>query len=203
MAERKKESFVTGAAVLTASTIIIKILGAVFKIPLSNIIGKSAMGDFGVAYNIYALLLTLSTAGLPVALSRMVSVADALGRRNQLRRTFLVARAAFFVLGMTSTLFMLIFSRYLADFMGSPEAEAAISVLAPALVCVCLMSAYRGYTQGLGNMVPTSISQITGARLRSRRPSAPPGAGGWPRRRGRRCLRGPPGPPGAAASERR
>ena len=160
MAERKKESFVTGAAVLTASTIIIKILGAVFKIPLSNIIGKSAMGDFGVAYNIYALLLTLSTAGLPVALSRMVSVADALGRRNQLRRTFLVARAAFFVLGMTSTLFMLIFSRYLADFMGSPEAEAAISVLAPALVCVCLMSAYRGYTQGLGNMVPTSISQI-------------------------------------------
>ena len=109
MAERKKESFVTGAAVLTASTIIVKILGAVFKIPLSNIIGKAAMGDFGVAYNIYALLLTLSTAGLPVALSRMVSVADALGRRNQLRRTFRVARAAFFVLGMTSTLFMLIF----------------------------------------------------------------------------------------------
>ncbi len=160
MADRKKESFVTGAAVLTASTVIIKILGAVFKIPLSNIIGKSAMGDFGVAYNIYALLLTLSTAGLPVALSRMVSAADALGRHNQVRRTFVVARAAFFVLGMTSTLFMLLFSRYLADFMGSPEAEAAISVLAPALVCVCLMSAYRGYTQGLGNMVPTSISQI-------------------------------------------
>ncbi len=160
MADRKKESFVTGAAVLTASTIIIKILGAVFKIPLSNIIGKSAMGDFGVAYNIYALLLTLSTAGLPVALSRMVSVADALGRHNQVKRTFRVARAAFFVLGMTSTLIMLLFSRYLADFMGSPEAEAAISVLSPALVCVCLMSAYRGYTQGLGNMVPTSISQI-------------------------------------------
>ena len=74
MAERKKESFVTGAAVLTASTVVVKILGAVFKIPLSNIIGKAAMGDFGVAYNIYALLLTLSTAGLPVALSRMVSV---------------------------------------------------------------------------------------------------------------------------------
>ena len=160
MSQRKKQGFVEGAAILTASTILIKILGAVFKIPLSNIIGKSAMGDFGVAYNIYALLLTLSTAGLPVALSRMVSEADALGRRNQVRRTFVVARAAFFVLGMISTLFMLIFSRYLADFMGSPEAEAAISTLAPALVCVCLMSAYRGYTQGLGNMVPTSVSQI-------------------------------------------
>ena len=145
---------------LTASTVIIKILGAVFKIPLSNIIGKSAMGDFGVAYNIYALLLTLSTAGLPVALSRMVSAADALGRHNQVKRTFRVARAAFFVLGLTSTLVMLLFSRYLADFMGSVEAEASISVLAPALLFVCLMSAYRGYTQGLGDMVPTSVSQI-------------------------------------------
>ena len=160
MADRKKESFVTGAAMLTASTVVIKILGAVFKIPLSNIIGKSAMGDFGVAYNIYALLLTLSTAGLPVALSRMVSAADALGRENQVKRTFRVARGAFFVLGLLSTLFMLIFSRYLADFMGSVEAEAAISMLAPALLFVCLMSAYRGYTQGLGNMVPTSVSQI-------------------------------------------
>ena len=160
MAERKKESFVAGAAVLTASTVVIKILGAVFKIPLSNIIGKSAMGDFGVAYNIYALLLTLSTAGLPVALSRMVSEADAMGKYNQMKRTFRVARGAFFVLGLVSTLIMLIFSRYLADFMGSRQAEAAISVLAPALLFVCLMSAYRGYTQGLGDMLPTSISQI-------------------------------------------
>ncbi len=160
LAERKKESFVTGAAVLTASTVIIKILGAVFKIPLSNIIGKSAMGDFGIAYNIYALLLTISTAGLPVALSRMVSEADVLGHRKQVRRTFRVAWGTFCVMGLLSTLFMLLFSRQLAEFMGSPEAAPAIAVLAPSLLCVCLMSAYRGYTQGLGNMVPTSVSQI-------------------------------------------
>ena len=160
LAERKKESFVTGAAVLTASTVIIKILGAVFKIPLSNIIGKSAMGDFGSAYNIYALLLTISTAGLPVALSRMVSEADVLGHRKQVRRTFRVAWGTFCVMGLLSTLFMLLFSRQLAEFMGSPEAAPAIAVLAPSLLCVCLMSAYRGYSQGLGNMVPTSVSQI-------------------------------------------
>ena len=160
MAERKKESFVTGAAILTASTVIVKILGAVFKIPLSNIIGKSAMGDFGVAYNIYALLLTLSTAGLPVALSRMVSESDVLGRRNQVRRNFRVAWGAFCVMGLLSTLVMLVFNRQLAAFMGSPVASAPIAVLAPSLLFVCLMSAYRGYTQGLGNMVPTSISQI-------------------------------------------
>ena len=144
MSQRKKQGFVEGAAILTASTILIKILGAVFKIPLSNIIGKSAMGDFGVAYNIYALLLTISTAGLPVALSRMVSASDVLGHRNQVKRTFRVAWGAFFVMGLLSTLFMLLFHRQLAEFMGSPEAAPAIAVLAPSLLCVCLMSAYRG-----------------------------------------------------------
>lgn len=160
MAERKKESFVAGAAILTASTVIIKILGACFKIPLSNIIGTGNMSYFGTTYNIYALLLTVSTAGLPVAMSRMVSEADVLGRHNQVRRTFRVARGAFFVMGALSTLFMLLFSRRLAIFMGAPEAAVSIRILAPALVCVCLMSAYRGYSQGLGDMVPTSVSQI-------------------------------------------
>lgn len=160
MAERKKDSFVRGAAVLTASTVIIKILGALFKLPLANIIGTSGMADFGVAYNIYAFLLTLSTAGLPVALSRMVSESDALGRENSVRRIFRTAFGAFLILGAVSTLIMLVFNRQLAAFMNSPEAASGIAILAPAIVCVCLMSAFRGYTQGMGNMVPTSISQI-------------------------------------------
>ncbi len=160
MEERKKDSFVKGAAVLTASTIIIKVLGALFKLPLANIIGNEGMADFGVAYNIYSLLLTVSTAGLPVALSRMVSEADALGLRNQVKRTFRVAHTAFFVLGAAATLFMLLGCKALARFMNAPESWPSIGMLGPALVFVCLTSAYRGYTQGLGNMVPTSISQI-------------------------------------------
>ena len=156
----KKQSFVTGAAVLTASTVIIKVFGALFKLPLANILGNESMADFAAAYNIYALLLTVSTAGLPVALSRMISTADAVGRSNQVRRTFRVARGAFFVMGGLTTLIMLFFSKQLAAFEGAPSAELSVKVLAPALVCVCLTSAYRGYTQGLGNMVPTSLSQI-------------------------------------------
>lgn len=135
-------------------------MGALFKLPLANIIGDQGMADFGVAYNIYSLLLIMSTAGLPVAMSRMVSGADALGRRQQVQRTFRVARGAFFVLGAVSTLFMLLFSRQLAVFLNGPEAAGSIAMLAPALLCVCLISSYRGYTQGLGDMVPTSISQI-------------------------------------------
>ncbi len=160
MSQRKKQSFVTGAAILTVSTILIKIMGALFKLPLANIIGDQRMADFGTAYNIYSLLLILSTAGLPVALSRMVAAADAMDLRQQMKRTFHVARAAFFTLGMVSTLFMLLFNKPLAAFMDNPEAALSIAVLAPAVVCVCLTSAYRGYTQGLGDMVPTSVSQI-------------------------------------------
>ena len=160
MADRKKQSFVTGAAVLTASTVIIKVLGALFKLPLANILGSESMADFGAAYNIYALLLTISTAGLPVALSRMISASDAMGKQNQVKRTFRVARAAFFVMGTVTTLLMLFGAKQLAAFEGAPTAVTGIRVLAPSLVCVCLTSAYRGYTQGMGNMVPTSISQI-------------------------------------------
>ena len=149
-----------GAAILTASTILIKIMGALFKLPLANIIGDERMADFGTAYNIYSLLLILSTAGLPVALSRMVAAADALDHRQQVKRTFHMARAAFFTFGLISTLVMLLFNRQLAAFMDNPEAALSIAVLAPAVVCVCLTSSYRGYTQGLGDMVPTSVSQI-------------------------------------------
>ena len=160
MSQRKKQSFVQGAAILTVSTILIKIMGALFKLPLANIIGDARMADFGTAYNIYSLLLILSTAGLPVALSRMVAAADALDHRQQVKRTFHMARAAFFTFGLISTLVMLVFSRQLASFMDNPEAALSIAVLAPAVVCVCLTSSYRGYTQGLGDMVPTSVSQI-------------------------------------------
>ncbi len=165
MAEEKKQSkqsFIKGAAILTVSVALIKVMGAMYKIPLGNILGDKGMANFGVAYNIYSLLLTLSTAGLPVALSRMVSEAYTLEKHAQVRRTFQVARTAFFVLGFVSTMIMLFLPRQLAAFMGDQRAESALSiaVLAPAVVCVCLMSAYRGYTQGMSNMVPTSVSQI-------------------------------------------
>ena len=79
MSDIKKQSFVKGAAILAVSVALIKVMGAIFKIPLQNIIGDEGMGHFGVAYQIYSLLLTLSTAGLPIALSKMVSSADAMG----------------------------------------------------------------------------------------------------------------------------
>lgn len=160
MQEQKKQSFVQGAALLAAAVFIVKILGALYKIPLGNILGDEGTTHFGVAYNIYSLLLTLSTAGLPVALSRMISASNALGRANQVKRTFSVARMTFFVFGMVGTLIMVLFPTKLAAMMDDPEATQSILVLGPAVVLVCIMSAYRGYTQGLSDMLPTSVSQV-------------------------------------------
>ncbi len=160
MADQKKQSFVQGAAMLTAAVVIVKVIGALYKIPLGNILGDEGMGYFGAAYNIYALLLTISTAGLPVALSRMVSEANALGRKQQVKRIFSVARMAFFVFGFVATLLMMLFPKALADAIDSPESAKSIFILGPSVLLCCIMSAYRGYTQGLSDMVPTSISQV-------------------------------------------
>ena len=160
LAKHKKQNFLQGAAILTATVAIVKVIGAIYKIPLGNILTDEGYGYFNVAYSIYSLLLTLSTAGLPVALSRMIATANAEGRHMQVKRTFSVAHMAFFVLGLLGTLAMLLFPQQLATAMNSSAAAPSIAALAPSVVLVCLMSAYRGYTQGLSDMVPTSISQI-------------------------------------------
>ncbi|MDR2360615.1 MAG: polysaccharide biosynthesis protein [Oscillospiraceae bacterium] len=156
----KKQSFLHGAAILTGTVALVKILGAVYKIPLGNMLGDEGFAHFSVAYSIYSLLLTISTAGLPVALSRLVAGADALGDKWLVRKTFTSARSAFLLLGGVSTAIMLIFAPQLADWMKDPEARYAIFALAPSVVMVCMMSAYRGYSQGVSDMMPTSVSQI-------------------------------------------
>lgn len=158
--QNKKQSFVQGAATLAATVAVVKIIGAIYKIPLYNILGDEGTSYFGVAYNIYSLLFSLSTAGLPVALSRMVASANALGKQNQVKRIFRVSLGAFTVFGLISTLIMLIWPRQLAAAFDNVEAMQSIAALAPSIVLVCIMSAYRGYTQGISNMVPTSVSQI-------------------------------------------
>jgi len=158
--EKKNQNYLHGAAILAATAVIVKILGAVYKIALGNIIGDEGYGHFMVAHNIYALLLTLSTAGLPIAVSKMISAADALNRRNQIKRIFSVATISFCSLGALGTAIMLFFPNALAMFFSDPEAAKSILVLSPSILLVCLMSAYRGYTQGHSDMKLTSISQI-------------------------------------------
>ena len=160
MAEPKKQNYLHGAAILAAGVVIMKILGAIYKIPLGNILGDEGYAHFLVAYNIYGVFLTLATAGLPVALSRMISEANTMGRHNQVRRIFSVAWWTFFVLGIACTLVMALLPNQLADALNDIEAAKSIFVLAPAVMLICLTSAYRGYCQGHENMTPTTVGQV-------------------------------------------
>ena len=156
----KKQNFLQGTALLAMSTAIVKVIGAVYKIPLNAIIGEQGFGYFNTAYEIYAVLLMISTAGLPVAMSRMISAASAQGRYGQVRRIYTTARAIFLGLGITGSLLMTVFCRQLAAFQNQPDAWAAIGCLGPCVLLICVMSTFRGYFQGQSNMIPTSVSQV-------------------------------------------
>ncbi len=156
----KKQTFLHGAALLAIATAVVKLIGALYKLPLNAVIGAEGYAYFTTAYDIYAVLLMISTAGLPVAMSRMISQASSLGNYNQVRRIYRSARALFLGLGVVSTLFMLVGCRWLANTLNQPDAWAAIASLAPCALLMGLISAYRGFFQGQGNMRPTSNSQM-------------------------------------------
>ena len=158
---KKKNTFFGGVAILTVGTILVKIIGALYKIPLVNILGESAYGDFNAAYNVYNFFLTISTAGLPVALSKMISEASALDRRNQVQKILRVALITFLVLGTVSFLCMSVLAGPMSNIIiNNSSAVYCVMALSPAVFCVCVMSAFRGYAQGHSNMVPTTVSQI-------------------------------------------
>jgi len=163
---KHNKGYLHGAAILAGAVAIVKVLGAIYRIPVGNILGDVGFSTFQSAHAIYAFLLTLSTAGLPVALSKMISTSHALGRGAQVKRTFRIGRNTFFLLGVVSFLIMALFSRQLAYLNNAPTAAVAILALSPAMLFVCLISAYRGYFQGFSNMIPTSISQIIEAVAR-------------------------------------
>ena len=159
--QQKKNTFYGAAAILTVSTILVKIIGAIFKITLIAILPEEAYGDFNGAYNIYSFFLTISTAGLPVALSKTVSECHTLGRENQKHRVFRVAFCAFLFMGLFSFLCMSVFGQLVATYIiGNEKAVFCVWALAPAVLCTCCCSAFRGYAQGHMNMMPTAISQI-------------------------------------------
>ena len=158
--QEKKQSFVGGVATLATAVFVVKIIGALYKIPLGNVLGTEGMTHFNAAYKIYSFLLSLSTAGLPLALSKLTAEARALGRHNQSRALLRVALCLFAAIGAVGTGLMLFRADALASMMNNSLAVWPIRALSVSVVCVCVMSAFRGYTQGCENMVPSATSQI-------------------------------------------
>ena len=159
--QQNKNTFYGAAAFLAMTTIIVKVIGAIYKIPLTALLPDEAYGDFNAAYNIYTFFLTISTAGLPVALSKTVSECNTLGRQNQKARVFQVAFFSFLFMGLLSFVCMSVFSPIVAKYvLQNEKAVFAVLALSPSVLCSCCCSAFRGYAQGHMNMIPTGISQV-------------------------------------------
>lgn len=156
----RQNSFFGGAAILAAGIGLAKVIGALFKIPIVRILGEQGYADYTNAYNIYAVLLTVSTAGLPVALSKMVAANHALSRERQVQKIFRVSLTVFFTLGFVSFLLMFFGSGFLAGVLHDSRAAQAIRYLAPAVVCCSCLSSFRGYAQGRSHMTPSAASQV-------------------------------------------
>ncbi len=155
-----KESFVKSAAILSVAGFIVKILGAVYRIPLTNLIGTEGIGYYQPAYNIYNLLLVVSLSGFPTAIAKLVSERRALNNFEGAYQVYKISKWGLFVIGLVSSIFVLVFARQIMDILGYPGSYYSMVALVPALFAVPLLSSYRGFFQGTQNMTPIAISQI-------------------------------------------
>lgn len=156
----KSNSFMKGAAILGAAGLIVKILGAIYRIPIGNIIMTEGMGYYQTAYPFYVLLLTISTAGFPVAIAKLVSERRAIGDHRGSFKVFKVALFGLIILGTITSVFVLFAAYPIVEALGNKNAYYSLIALVPALFFVPIMSAFRGLFQGRQNMMPTALSQI-------------------------------------------
>ncbi len=158
---------VLGVVFLTVSNLLTKVCGLFLKVPLTNSLGDSGMAYFNLAYAVYKWFYMISTAGLPVAAAvltaRYAQETDPVKRLGVLRRVRNVTLAAFFVLGTVGALCMYYGAPLFAGLQGVPDGAASIAAIAPALFCICIASALRGWYQGLECQLPTSAAQVAEA----------------------------------------
>lgn len=160
MAGRKKQSLLNGALVLVLATAFVEIIGVLYKIPLTELIGTMGRGYTGTAFNIYIPVYNIAMAGLPVAISKLVAQSVAEGHFNNVKKIFRIAFWLFFAAGAIGTVVLLILAYPYAKSMQAIESLPSIFMIAPAVFVCCVMATYRGYYSGLRNQNPSAISQM-------------------------------------------
>ncbi len=154
------QTFIKGALILAIANFIVKIIGAVFKIPLYELIGKDGSGLFNVAYQIYTFMFIIATAGFPTAVSKMVAESTARGDEKGARKVFETASILLGTIGIAGAVLLYAFAEELAVFLGNRDAVICIKVIAPTIFFTSIVSAFRGYFQGRQNMYPTAASEV-------------------------------------------
>ncbi len=161
MEERKANNFIRGAAILTAAGLLARVMGFVYRVILTRIIGAEGMGLYQMAYPIYTILLVVSRSGIPIALAKMIADKIACEERRAAYKIFKVARRLSIGIGLFFALLMAFLARPLINLLSlDPRAYYAVLAISPAIFFVSIMATYRGFFQGMQNMVPTAYSQV-------------------------------------------
>lgn len=161
-----RKGFLVGALILSLSGFLSKLCGAVFKIPLTNLVGAEAMGYFGSAYSIYNFLLSLATAGIPTGISTMVAHSIARKKYRDIQSLLRISLSIFVVFGAFLSVTGILCSRFLAEIMNSSEAYYCVVAIMPAVFFITVVAIFRGFFQGHNNMVPTAVTNVIEASLK-------------------------------------
>ena len=156
----KTQNFIRGALIVSVGGIAAKILGAFYRIPLTNLLGGEGIGIYQMVYPLYCLLLTVSATGIPSGLARLVSQAQASGSRLGMRAVLRKSLTLFSVIGLVGTAVMFLFAPLMSAAQNEPLAVNAYRALAPSVFLVSVLSCFRGYYQGQSNFVPTAVSEV-------------------------------------------
>lgn len=159
-AKSSTKLFFSGVLVLTVTNLVVKAIGLLFKIPMNHVVGDEGMGYYNSAYTFYTYLYMVSTAGLPTAISIMISESRADGRIRQVKRIYKLALLTFLVIGTVATMIMFFGAPAMSKAIGAENTKYSMMAIAPTLLFICISSALRGYFQGYQQMVPTAISQF-------------------------------------------
>ena len=168
MRSAQNDDFIAQGAILAVATVLTKVIGVIYRIPLANILGDAGNGFYGYAYQIYAMALMVSSLSLPTAVSKLVSAKLAAGQKRNSVRVFRCSMLFAVVVGAVITAAVFFGADAITVYaMKSPLSVYALQMLAPGLFLVAVMAVIRGYFQGLGSMMPTAVSQIIEQLIRA------------------------------------
>ncbi|RHW39976.1 polysaccharide biosynthesis protein [Lysinibacillus yapensis] len=155
-----QSTFVKSTIILTIATLLSKVLGSIFRIPLQNIAGDEVLGIFSLVYPVYMVALYLSVAGIPLAISKLIAEVRTKNEPHKIKEIYFTASILALCFGVLSFAIIFGFSSQIANALGGPSTEIALIVVALTLLVAPYMAVYRGFFQGFGNMQPTAVSQV-------------------------------------------
>lgn len=160
--KKKKNTFAKNVLMLMFSQVLIKLLGLVYRLAITNVKGFGDVGNgyYSAGYQVYAVLLIISSQGIPGAVSKLVSNKVAKGKYNEAHRVFKVSMVVFGIIGFIASLLLLLSANFVSSkILNVPDVSYVLKVLSPAIFFVCVSAVIRGYFAGLGTMKASSVSQ--------------------------------------------